>query len=124
MYKLAKIVKLLRLFKWAKKKKEISAKVIAVIRTGAAIDRVVFFVMILVLMCHFIGCLWIFIGRDGFDDPDSINISWISASGFENMQMMDLYATATYFTMQTLTTVGYGDITIVRTDEKIMCIFL
>lgn len=34
--------------------------------------------------------------------------------------MLELYAAATYFTMQTLTTVGYGDIAIVRTDEIIV----
>jgi hypothetical protein len=31
--------------------------------------------------------------------------------------MLELYAAGTYFTMQTLTTVGYGDIAIVRMDE-------
>lgn len=31
--------------------------------------------------------------------------------------MLELYAAATYFTMQTLATVGYGDINIVRMDE-------
>jgi len=40
------------------------------------------------------------------------------------MAMMDLYAASVYFTMQTLTTVGYGDIEIVRVDERILVIFL
>ena len=38
--------------------------------------------------------------------------------------MWDLYATATYFTMQTLTTVGYGDIVIITTDERLICVVL
>jgi hypothetical protein len=62
LYKLAKIVKLLRLIKIAKKKREISQRVMAVVKTGAAIDRVVFFIMMLLLMCHLIGCLFIFMG--------------------------------------------------------------
>jgi hypothetical protein len=42
--------------------------------------------------------------------------SWIEASGI-SYDMVDLYVAGTYFTMQTLTTVGYGDINIVRMDE-------
>lgn len=38
--------------------------------------------------------------------------------------MGELYAAAAYFTMQTLTTVGYGDITISSTAERILCIIL
>lgn len=38
--------------------------------------------------------------------------------------MMDLYATSIYFVMQTITTVGYGDITIVTPTERIICILL
>lgn len=78
---MAKVVKLLRIFKLVKKKKEISQKVIAVVRTGAAIDRVVFFIMMLLLMCHFVGCLWIFVGH-GFDDDTDERNSWIEGSGF------------------------------------------
>lgn len=63
LYKLAKIVKLLRLIKLAKRKREISHKVMSVVSTGAAIDRVVFFIMMLLLICHFIGCLFIYLGQ-------------------------------------------------------------
>jgi voltage-gated potassium channel Kch len=38
--------------------------------------------------------------------------------------MMELYAASVYFTMQTLTTVGYGDIRIVQTEERVLCILL
>jgi len=40
------------------------------------------------------------------------------------MGMMELYAASAYFTMQTLTTVGYGDIIIVTTEERLICIIL
>lgn len=99
LYKLAKVVKLLRLFKWVKRKREITQKVMAVVRTGAAIDRVVFFVMMLLLMCHFVGCIWIFIGKS-FDLQDEIvRESWIIGSQMELLEGADLYAAATYFTM-------------------------
>jgi len=74
-------------------------------------------------MSHFVGCMWIFIGIS-FQEDEIFGDSWIEASGFDNMSPMQLYATSAYFTMQTLTTVGYGDINIVRVDERIMVIFL
>jgi len=37
---------------------------------------------------------------------------------------MDLYASSIYFVMQTITTVGYGDISIVTPTERIICILL
>lgn len=37
---------------------------------------------------------------------------------------MELYAAAMYFSMQTLTTVGYGDITVSTTIERFLCILL
>lgn len=80
------------------------------------------FVIMLILMCHFIGCVFIFIGRN-FQDDELSDDSWIEASGI-SYNMVELYCTATYFAMQTLTTVGYGDITIVRIDETIIVILL
>ena len=38
--------------------------------------------------------------------------------------MMELYATSCYFTMTTITTVGYGDISGQSTVERVICIFL
>ena len=40
------------------------------------------------------------------------------------MDVWELYATSVYFTMQTLTTVGYGDISLASTTERVICIFL
>lgn len=40
----------------------------------------------------------------------------------EDLDMVELYATSVYFAMQTLTTVGYGDIEVVTTEEMLMCI--
>jgi hypothetical protein len=69
LYKLAKVVKLFRLIKLVKKKKEISAKVINIMKSGAAVERLVFFVILLLLMSHLAGCLWIFAAVT-FEDPE------------------------------------------------------
>ena len=93
------------------------------IKNGAAFDRLAFFVLMLFLMSHLVGCLWIFTGKT-FEDPDVEGDSWIEACGFQEMNMMELYAASMYFSMQTLTTVGYGDIRIVQTEERVLCILL
>ena len=36
----------------------------------------------------------------------------------------DLYVSSIYFTVTTIVTVGYGDITAINSTEKIICVFL
>lgn len=87
---------------------------------GALIERLIFFGLCLFILCHFVGCFWIFIARS-LNDEETIGDSWIEAGSFDD-DMMQLYVVSLYFTMQTLTTVGYGDINIVTSSEKIICI--
>ena len=77
--------------------------------------------VILLMLSHIFGCIWIFIGRTMIELG---SISWISEGEFENQTAPELYATSYYFTMTTITTVGYGDIHGTCSVEKIVCIFL
>jgi hypothetical protein len=52
------------------------------------------------------------------------SISWITEGEFTEQTPVNLYATSFYFTMTTITTVGYGDIHGTCIAEKIVCIFL
>lgn len=87
---------------------------------GALVERLIFFGLCLFLLCHFVGCLWIFIAKS-LDDEEVAGDTWIEAGEF-NETITHLYVVALYFTMQTLTTVGYGDISIVSSSEKIICV--
>jgi Trk-type K+ transport system membrane component len=44
--------------------------------------------------------------------------------GFEDLNNFDLYITALYYTVTTITTVGYGDISAHTTTEKLLAICL
>jgi hypothetical protein len=44
--------------------------------------------------------------------------------GYQDLPPYKLYITAFYFTVTTLVTVGYGDITAYSTEEMILCIVL
>lgn len=61
-----------------------------------------------------------YIGR--FDDTSKTN--WIYVEGLIDADSQYLYLTSTYFTVTTLVTVGYGDITAQNMMEKIFCVFL
>ena len=114
--------RLFKLFKNNKRSYVAKSKNMLIGSTG--INRLFFFLFLVILLNHFIGCMWIFIGRTFSEDEAEDNHSWINASGFENLGIMQLYVAAYYYVMQTLTTVGYGDIVMVKLSERIMSIFI
>ena len=54
-------------------------------------------------------------------DPDTEN-SWISS--FEDSNRKEIYMTAVYFTVTTITTVGYGDMSASTFLEQIFCVII
>lgn len=125
LYKLVKITKLIKIIKVIKNKKKLEQKFNQMVKSGAAYDRLLFFLLIVFLMSHFMACLWVFIASsDPFEETEDHGTNWIIASEFEDLKLMELYAASMYFTMQTLTTVGYGDITVSTPLERLMCILL
>jgi hypothetical protein len=50
--------------------------------------------------------------------------TWIEAGGYEDYGVLDLYFTSYYFTVTTITTVGYGDISGNSSIERVICFFL
>lgn len=67
--------------------------------------------------------MWIFVGRT-VQDEEVKGDSWIEAKGYEDLPGPELYLAAVYFSMTTITTVGYGDISATNVTERIICIFL
>lgn len=114
------------MFKIVKHKKKITRKVDSVVKFGRAFERMLFFILTLMLACHLIGCMWIYLAKtfSAEDEDGNAKQSWITLNQMENMSPGELYATSVYFTMQTLTTVGYGDILLATTVERLLCIFL
>lgn len=66
---------------------------------------------------HVVACFWIIAG-----DFSSSEDSWTKAYGAETRS--DLYLTSVYFTITTITTVGYGDFSASTNTERIICIFI
>ena len=69
-------------------------------------------ILIILSSLHFFSCFFIFIGRNQSQ-------GWIVHYNFQNNTFIDLYITALYYLITTLTTVGYGDISGSNFLEKI-----
>ncbi len=77
--------------------------------------RIAKFVGVMALLIHWLACAWFLIAViEGL--PDS---SWVVRCGIEASQPAAQYVRSLYWTITTMTTVGYGDITPVRTAEYI-----
>ena len=64
---------------------------------------------ILVLL-HYLGCLWIYIGSSSFEDYEVDHEPWILANDdLKEMSKPQLFVFSTYWICTVITTVGYGD---------------
>ena len=75
------------------------------INTGAR--RLLFLTLILILLQHVVSCVWIFFA----DFSDNTKSNWIYIHNYQDLDNYELYITSFYFTVTTIMTVGYGDIT-------------
>jgi hypothetical protein len=58
-------------------------------------------------MIHVFSCLWIFVARMNQEAGIS---NWIDIKQYDDFGNGNLYFTSVYFSITTITTVGYGDI--------------
>lgn len=70
------------------------------------------------LVCHITACMWVFITTFTSEDESS----WIS--DLSNESNGAKYLHSMYYTITTITTVGYGDILASNTKEEIICMFI
>lgn len=116
MYKLLKLTRLLKMLKLVKDRSKILKYVNEIMKVGVGFERLFFFIMLFLMMSHIVSCLWVLTAtinetKDG---------TWLEE--LEGMNELELYLTSFYFTIETITTVGYGDIGPLTPVEKIFCI--
>jgi hypothetical protein len=78
--------------------------------------RVFKFLALVMVIIHWVACLWFALAyADGFPAD-----SWVVAVGIEASGPLAQYVHSLYWTITTMTTVGYGDITPGRTPEYLL----
>lgn len=120
LYKLIKLTKLLRVLKIVKERSKLLKYVREVVKLGYGFERLVFMTLIFLLITHVVGCLWVFFASFSDDYAGT----WMDAGGYIDIPTKKLYIQSFYWTVTTITTVGYGDVSISTNLEKIVCIIL
>ena len=87
-------------------------------RLSVAKERLVIFSIFAILFVHTISCLWIFLGAYNIGSVSMDN--WITVFDFNPDDMSQMYVIGVYWTITTITTVGYGDIYATNTPERIV----
>ena len=83
-----------------------------------AFKRIFMFSCYFVLTCHVVACSWIITSSYNEDDENSF------IATIKEIPILEQYLTSFYFTITTITTVGYGDISASTFLEKVVCIFI
>lgn len=75
-------------------------------------------------MCaHFSACIWHKLGVWG-DWGDQTTITWLKRQLLYDAVWVDRYVVSFYWSIVTMTTIGYGDITPVNLTERLFCIIM
>eukprot|EP00752_Nemacystus_decipiens_P002973 g2761.t1 len=76
-------------------------------------------VLYILLVMHWVACGWHLLA-----DLEDADLSWIVKDGLEDAPASTLYVTSVYWTVTTLSTVGYGDIFASTIAERTYCILV
>lgn len=117
MYKLVKLTRLVRILKIFKESNKMFKYMENYLNIGVGFQRLLGFVLSFFMIIHIVSCLWIMTVQFN----ESSEGTWMEGDIFE-MNPPEKYLTSIYFTVTTITTVGYGDVTISTKFEKIFCI--
>lgn len=120
LYKLVKLMRLFRILKVLKQKNKLVSSLRTHISFGPGFERLMTFVAGLVMSVHILACIWV-MQVNLTTESDNNDGTWLE--GIE-MGQFELYLTSFYYAVTTITTVGYGDVSITSQLEKILCIII
>jgi hypothetical protein len=87
---------------------------------GPAIQRLIMASIGFLVFCHISSCLWYLFVTFGNSDQ-----SWLIFYDLESASAFDQYIAAMYLIVQTVVTVGYGDLSPVTVRERsLICIWM
>lgn len=112
-----KLTRLFRILKIIKERSKIAMYLRDFLKISIGFERLFFFVISFMMAVHIFTCLWVIIVDFSTDEVDE-------EADANKISVMERYWTALYFTITTITTVGYGDISGQNTIQRLYCVFL
>lgn len=118
--KLLRFLRLIRLMRLAKVKRvmERYESLLGLINTFEFVKLVV----MVFFVGHILCCFWFLVGGNQVDADGTLVSGWIAQNGLENATSEEQYITSLYWSLTTMTTVGYGDISAYTTLEKVYAV--
>ena len=111
-------MRLVKIFKVLKNKDNLSAQFSQKMQINSGTERLIFSGLIFFFVSHVCACVWVLLGQM----QESHN-KWYTPR-IEDLHPWKQYVLSMYFTVTTMTTVGYGDISAETTTEHCFCFFL
>jgi len=129
LYKLVKLTKILRVIKVIKNQKRMKKLMSDVVKVGMGFERLTVFSIIFFMLCHLCACLWIIMATlvndetysDTWLDKYKTTIEGVGEEEDRHELSSGVYTIALYWTITTITTVGYGDISGTNNLERVFC---
>lgn len=120
LYRLVKIVKLVRLFKVLKNRNKVLSCLECFSKLSIGMERLIYFTLSILAICHLFACFLYFISSFNSDNTNN----WVFKYGIQDLSLEEQYLASVYWTVTTLCTIGYGDITPASDIERGVVVFV
>lgn len=116
-FKIIVLLKLLRLLRMLRIFNSVIKTFLSKCSNSSTLFRLSRFVCVIIIFVHFCACGWFAIGNYG-ETSSKYNKTWISTQGIKNNSLWEQYSYSLYWSVVTLCTTGYGDISATNTIEQ------
>ncbi|CAI2376813.1 unnamed protein product [Moneuplotes crassus] len=120
LMRVLKMYKLVKIFRLVKQSGKIQKYAKEWLKISMIMERSIAFFFLITITTHVFACIWYFLSKWNDFGPDT----WVYNTGLVDATNFNAYIYCCYFIIQVLTTVGYGDITIHSSTEKLLIMMI